>query len=79
MIDKTAMIAKILDGTKHKIHITKGGLHKIECLEPLKDYVFHFGRLRGLDIRFELNMPAVPDIDDDIPFEYIVDSSTLVS
>ena len=63
MINKTAMIADVLKDTKHTVHITKSGLHKIECVEPLKDYVYHFGRLRGLDIRFELSMPAVADID----------------
>lgn len=67
MIDKTAMVSDILSDTKHTVHITKSGLHKIECLEPLADYVYHFGRLRGLNIRFELIMPVVEDEADDMP------------
>ncbi len=67
-INKTALIHNVLKDTKHTVHVTKGGLCKIECQEVLKDYVYYFGKLRGLGIRFELSMPAV-EVDEDDEFE----------
>ena len=78
-LNGTALIHNVLKDTKHTVHVTKGGLHKIECQEVLKDYVYYFGRLRGLGIRFELSMPAVADIDDSLDFDYVVDSGTLTN
>ncbi len=66
MTDKTDAIKQILQDTKHSVHITKSGLHKIECQEQLKDFVYHYGKLRGLDIRFELSVPAVDDSEFDV-------------
>jgi len=70
-------IAEVLFGIEHTVHVTKSGMHKIECKEPLKNYVVVFDALRALDIRFELSMPAVVDIDDELPFEHVIDSGTL--
>ncbi len=69
-VNKKALIHNVLKDTKHTVHVTGSGLHKIECQEQLKDYVYHFGRLRGLGIRFELTLPASPDNGfDDYPIQ----------